>query len=411
MSKPWVAVERLVRRDWLERADTRAVFAALATGGAVVRAVGGCVRDSLLDRPVEDVDIATPESPDLATERLGRAGIKVVPTGLKHGTVTAVIDRRGFEITSLRRDVATDGRHATVAYTGDWQADAERRDLTLNALYCGADGEVFDPVGGLADLRAGRVRFVGDPDRRIAEDRLRMLRFFRFHARFGRGEPDGAGIEACRRAAPDLLKLSGERLRVETLKLLASPDPVPTLRAMRQAEVLEVLLPEADTFLGIDKLVAWERARGRCDPLLRLAALVRHRETRPLAARLKLSNAEASRLRHLTISPVGYSATAAPEAVRAGVYAVGKALYLDLVTLEEAIDPAFAAIRRVAEAFEPKPMPVGGADAKALGLSAGPTLGQALAELEAWWIGQDFQPDRAALLTKLAAIVRREAAS
>ena len=211
---------------------TRAVTEALSAEGATVRFVGGCVRDAVLGRDAKDVDIATPDPPETVIALLEAAGLKAVPTGIAHGTVTAVADGTPFEVTTLRHDVETDGRHAKVAFTDDWVADAARRDFTLNALYCDADGALYDPVGGIEDARRGRVRFVGDARARIEEDALRLLRFFRFHAHYGRGEADATALAACRELAPLLANLSGERLRDETLKLLAAPESAPVVALM-----------------------------------------------------------------------------------------------------------------------------------------------------------------------------------
>src|SRR5713226_4802519 len=210
-------VERIVPQSWMIEAPTRAVLAALGAGGAVVRFVGGCVRDALLGRAIGDIDIATPDLPETVLTLLEAASIKAVPTGIAHGTITAVVPPRHFEITSLRRDVETFGRHARVAFTDDWAADAARRDFTMNALFLDAEGQVFDPVGGLEDLRAGRVRFVGDAEARIREDVLRLLRFYRFHAHYGRGEADEAARAACRALAHLLPGLSGDRIAAELL--------------------------------------------------------------------------------------------------------------------------------------------------------------------------------------------------
>jgi len=194
--------DRLAPQPWMTAPETRAVVAALTADGTEVRFVGGCVRDALLGRPVKDVDIATPDRPQRVMELLARAGIRAIPTGIEHGTVTAVVGRTPFEITTLRRDVETYGRRAKVAFTDDWTADAARRDFTINALSCTPDGRLYDPFGGLADLRAGRVRFVGDPEARIREDVLRLLRFFRFYAHYGAAPPDPAALAACRALAP-----------------------------------------------------------------------------------------------------------------------------------------------------------------------------------------------------------------
>lgn len=232
-----------VSGDWLARPETQAVFAALSGHRAL--AVGGCLRDALLGRQVGDVDIATDARPDEVAAAAVAAGLRVVPTGLEHGTVTVVSGGIGHEVTTFRRDVATDGRRAVVAFTDRIEEDAARRDFTMNALYCTPDGDLIDPLGGLADLRAERVRFVGDPAARVAEDHLRILRFFRFNAWFGRGL-DAEGLAACAAGAAGLDRLSRERVGAEMRKLLAAPDPAPAVAAMAAAGVLDRVLPGAD---------------------------------------------------------------------------------------------------------------------------------------------------------------------
>ena len=235
---------KLEPQGWMTAPDSRAVLEALQAEGAEVRFVGGCVRDALAGRPVKDIDLATADPPEKVISLLEQAGLKAVPTGIAHGTVTAVSDHHPYEVTTLRRDVETHGRHATVAFTDDWAADAARRDFTFNALSCRADGTLFDPYEGEADLRAGRVRFVGDARERIEEDYLRLLRFFRFHAHYGRGEPDRAGLAAAAALAPKLVRLSGERIRTEIFTLLKAPDPVPVLEVMARHRIFAAVLPD-----------------------------------------------------------------------------------------------------------------------------------------------------------------------
>ncbi|WP_367183013.1 CCA tRNA nucleotidyltransferase, partial [Ferrovibrio sp.] len=249
---------------------TRRVMAALGAGGATVRFVGGCVRDAILGLRPDDIDLATPETPDVVIKRLQKAKLKAVPTGMAHGTVTAVAPPGTFQVTTLRRDIATDGRHAEVLFGTDWAEDAQRRDFTINALYADVDGRLHDFTGGRADLAAGIVRFIGDPGRRVAEDYLRVLRFFRFHARFAKGEPDSASLAACAAAKDRLGRLSGERVRDELLKILALPNAAAALRLMEQSGVLQALLPEArfdaarfDTMTDLQQAVA---AAGGVEP-------------------------------------------------------------------------------------------------------------------------------------------------
>ncbi|HJU14983.1 MAG TPA: CCA tRNA nucleotidyltransferase, partial [Stellaceae bacterium] len=280
---------RIAPQPWMTEPATRAVLDALAAGGVEARFVGGAVRDALLCHPIVDIDLATPAAPEQVIALLRERGLKVVPTGLAHGTVTAVVPPRHFEITSLRRDVETDGRHARVAFGADWAADAARRDFTINAIFLARDGTLYDPVGGLADLAAGRVRFVGDPAARIAEDVLRLLRYYRFEARFGKDGGDAAARAACRAAAPLLPTLSAERIAQEVLRLLAAANPVPALRMMREDGVLVAVLPEARRLDRLEHLVALAPDG---DALLRLAALVAvdAAGAAALAERLRLSN-------------------------------------------------------------------------------------------------------------------------
>jgi poly(A) polymerase len=261
---------------WLRAPHAAAVLDALQAAGGEGRFVGGCVRNALLGSPVDDLDMATALTPPEVIAALGRAGIRVVPTGVEHGTVTAVLDHRPIEVTTLRRDVETDGRRALVAFTTDWAEDAARRDFRLNALYADRTGQVFDPVGGgVEDARAGRIVFVGDPEVRIREDYLRILRFFRFRAWYGHGLPDAAALEACGRLAEGLRTLSAERVGKELLKLLAAPDPREAVELMVRSGVLQRLLPPALNLARLWGLVRLEGSLGaRPDPLLRLAALL-----------------------------------------------------------------------------------------------------------------------------------------
>ncbi|HWA45288.1 MAG TPA: CCA tRNA nucleotidyltransferase, partial [Hypericibacter adhaerens] len=286
---------RLPLQPWMIDARTQAVIAALRADGAELRFVGGCVRDAVLGRAIKDIDLATPDPPETVIALLKRAGLKAVPTGIEHGTVTAVVEKQPFEVTTLRRDVETDGRHAKVEFTDDWRADAARRDLTFNAMSLSPDGTLHDYFGGFDDLQAGRVRFVGDAATRIEEDVLRLLRFFRFYAHYGKPPPDAVALEACRRMAPRLPDLSGERIQAETLKLLAASDPAPVVALTQNDGVLEHWLPEARSVARLAALVRIENGLGRePDPLLRLAALIEGGPeiARGLAWRLRLSNAD-----------------------------------------------------------------------------------------------------------------------
>ncbi|MBV9018677.1 MAG: CCA tRNA nucleotidyltransferase, partial [Alphaproteobacteria bacterium] len=284
---------KIAPQPWMTAPQTRAVIDALADARIEARFVGGCVRDALLGRSIADIDVATPARPEEIVAALEKARIKTVPTGIEHGTITAVVSEpappKHFEITTLRRDVETYGRRARVAFDADWSEDAARRDFTINAIYLDPDGTVHDPVGGLADLEAHLVRFVGEPAQRIAEDVLRVLRYYRFEARFGTGKGDAAARAACRAAVPLLAKLSAERIAGELLRLLAVADPLPTLRMMADDGVLAAIVPEA---MRLDRLQRLSAFDPKPDPLRRLAALITADAAgaAALAERLRLSN-------------------------------------------------------------------------------------------------------------------------
>ena len=401
-----------VSMPWMDKAPARALVAALGAGGARVRFVGGCVRDALIGREPVDIDLATTEPPETVLGRLKAAGIKAVPTGLAHGTVTAVIDHEPYEVTTLRRDVATDGRHAVVAYTDDWQADAERRDFTINAIYADPDGALFDPVGGVADLAAQRVRFVGDPGRRIAEDYLRVLRYFRFHARFGGGMPDEAALAACAAARNSLGRLSAERVAAELLKLLGLEDPMPGLGPMRATGVLAALVPEVVAPDRLVRLVAIEEDLGLADAVRRLGSLLPDATAaNGVGQRLKLSNADKARL----VAMHALAPTILPDmtvrAMRRWLHAVGSRGFADLVLLHWAAgtghgdDAAWRTALSIGRSWTPQRLPVKGEDLVAAGMAAGPDVGVKLAEVERWWVDQDFRPDRAACLAEIKRLV------
>jgi len=404
---------KIAPQPWMEAAETGAVMAALATGGAIARFVGGCVRYAVLGRPVRDIDIATPEPPETVIGRLEAAGIRAVPTGIEHGTVTAVIGARHFEITTLRRDVETFGRRARVAFTDDWTADALRRDFTINAIFCDPDGALYDPTGGLADLRAGRVRFVGDPVARIEEDLLRLLRFFRFLAHYGRGDPDPTALAACRRLAPRLPGLSAERVRGELLRLLAAPEPSPVLTLMIESGVMRHALPE---IVAVDALAELSAVEGATpDPLRRLALLLRRGgdDAEAVGRRLKMSRREIERLAAMVAPKLAIGAGLDPRGQRRALYRLGRDRFVDLVYLAwaealaaapdraAALARAFGAMLATAREWQSPELPVKGADALALGLPPGPEVGRLLARVEAWWMAGDFRAGRDRALAEL----------
>jgi poly(A) polymerase len=395
---------RIAPPPWLDRPMVRAVYDAIGDG----RFVGGAVRDTLLDRRIGDLDLATPLPPDAVMARLETAGIRFVPTGLAHGTVTALAGHEPIEITTLRRDVETDGRHAVVAYTDDWAEDAARRDFTMNALYLDAAGNLWDPVGGIEDCLAGRVRFVGAARLRIEEDVLRLLRFYRFLAHYGNSPADAAARNACREMAPRLHGLAGERIRTELKKLLIAPDPAPVIALMIEDGVLRQILPDpADP----ERLAALVRIEPAPDPIRRLAALLPPGDTRPVAERLRLSVKEREQLLDLTGRLGPPDLTADDRAQRRDLYRLGTARYRDLLLLTAAADGQTSrvpALLDLADVWGDPSLPVGGADALALGVPAGKRVGALLQTVEAWWIAGDFHAGRDACLAELEALAAAE---
>ena len=411
------------RAEWLGNKDLQRLLQVLSEDGEAARIAGGAVRNALLGLAVSDIDIATTTLPDETERRARAAGFRTVPTGKEHGTITVVAGPAAYEVTTLRADVETDGRHARVVFGRDWKADAERRDFTINALYATAEGEVIDLVGGLADLESRTLRFIGDPEARIREDFLRILRFFRFFAWYGNGRPDADGLRACARLKAGLSRLSAERVWAELKKLLCAPDPSRALLWMRQTGVLTAVLPESEKW-GIDAvhaLVAAEADLGwKPDPLLRLQAIVPPDAARmaALAERLKMSKAESARLAAWAMTdPVG---PATSEAALARIAYAG-----DRQALEDRLRLGLASARARAvgnaaalaeaggclrllhflESWEKPAFPLKGGDLAALGMAAGPEMGAALAKLEAGWAEGGFRESRDALLARAAEMV------
>ncbi len=386
------------------------LFEALPAGS--LRFVGGCVRNAIWGEAVSDIDLACQLKPVDVVRALDEAQIRHVPTGIEHGTVTAVIDKKPFEITSLRRDVETDGRRATIAYTTDWAEDAQRRDLTINALYADLHGQVFDPIGlGLDDLESRKFRFVGEAAQRVQEDYLRILRFFRFLAQYGGQEKvDAASLKACREHQSGLRKLSAERVWMEVKKLLSARNPVRTCHIMLTNGILETVLPEASNVDGLEALVRLESREGiKPDPLLRLMAMSA-RETLQMALlskRLKMSKAETARLRGWSDDGAQLS-TDMPERDRlAAIYKSGKTVIFDRARLRaageaDAIQSSrWMVLADLALGWQPPTFPVTGQDLIKAGVPKGPRIGKALKALEALWIKSGFSTEKPQLLAAL----------
>jgi tRNA nucleotidyltransferase/poly(A) polymerase len=398
-------------RDWplLRDPALRAVLSALDGEARATRIVGGAVRDALLGRSVADADLATILTPDQVTARAEAAGLKTVPTGVSHGTVTVISEGRPFEVTTLRRDIETDGRRAVVHFTTDWEADAARRDFTMNALYCDAGGDILDPIGGLADLRAGRVRFIGSAEDRIREDYLRILRFFRFFAWYGSGRPDADGLKACAKLKRGIATLSAERVWAELKRLLAAPDPTRALLWMRTTEVLQKALPESWGIDAAHRLVAAEKGEGWApDALLRLEAILPPHRARidALAERLRLSKAEAARLHAWADAPEPDPAMGEGDLGKL-LYRAGQGGVLDRLRhsfareTEAGHRQASDSLRRLircAEAWERPAFPLAGKDLVAAGTPPGPEVGKRLKALEEQWVESGFALSRDALL-------------
>ena len=406
------ALQPLANAAWLSDADLQMVLDALKAGGGEARIAGGAVRDGLLGLPVSDIDIATTEPPDRVIELAAAAGLTTHPTGIKHGTVTVVSNHHAFEVTTLRVDVETDGRHAEVAFTDRWEIDAGRRDFTINALFCDRGGRVYDYVGGQNDLEERCVRFVGAPARRIAEDHLRILRFFRFHARYGRGEPDSDGLRACTDAKADLANLSRERIRQEFLKLLCAPGAVETIGIMERTGVLDVIMPGSSNLMRFGNHAAIEAELGmEADPIRRLAALSEQAGDAELRAAFVLSNDELKRLEALaSLPPVGPAFRDAER--RTLLYWHGAEAVIDKALLtwsggkDAPGDPDWKRLVEVAQSWDAPVFPVRGQDLLDAGIDEGQELGRCLQALEDWWVAGGFSADKAALMSRLAVVKR-----
>ncbi len=405
---------QLEPQAWMQAPETQIVVAALTAEGGEIRFVGGCVRDSVLKRPVKDVDIATRDRPERVMELLTQAGLLALPTGLKHGTVTAVVGKTRFEITTLREDVESFGRQARVSFTDDWLVDAARRDFTMNAMSADLEGRVYDPFNGLSDLGARQISFVGEPKERIQEDVLRLLRYFRFLAHYESNAIDVAALAACRKFAPDLVHLSGERVAGEILRLLMAPDPATILTLMHGNDILESILPEALEF-GQLRILSWLETRAivrptlGADPIRRLGALLRTDYEGAIAVgkRLKLSALQTERLAAIAAPRAEMASTLPDAALRRLLRQIGASEARDILLKAWARERSLS-LKNIAredtqrwigrldliDAWEPVTLPVRGRDCLEMGVPPGPDVGRMLAQVDQWWEERDYQPGR-----------------
>ena len=385
---------------WLDDRHLRTILRVLRNAGGEGRVAGGAVRNALLGEPIADVDIATTLKPEQVMAAAQAAGLGVHPTGLAHGTITLTAEGKPFEVTTLRRDMETDGRRAIVQYTDDWAADAWRRDFTVNAMFCDGEGIVHDFTDGYKDILRRRIRFAGHPQARIREDYLRILRFFRFHAQYGKGAPDAAALAACTRLRKGIDGLSAERIRQELMKLLAAPRAHDTLVIMAKAKILPLVLPGANDLAAFKRMATIDaRENFAPDSTLRLAALLAD----PLAAKagLRLTNAEVKRFANL--QKAGPPSPALRERERRAVlYGLGVGGWRDAVRLAWARSrgAGWRALHDFAGDHPPRTFPLTGQDLLTAGFAPGPKIGETLSRLEDWWIASDFMPSKEELLQR-----------
>jgi poly(A) polymerase len=390
---------------WLNDGALRRVFAALERAGGEARVAGGAVRNALMGEAVNDIDIATTLTPEQVMKAGEKARLGVHPTGVDHGTITLTVAGKPFEVTTLRVDVETFGRKARVAFTDDWQADALRRDFTMNALYCSRDGKIYDPTKGYADILRKRVKFVGSPSARIKEDALRILRFFRFHARYGAGAPDREGLAACVRHKAKLKGLSSERVRQELFKLLEAKRAADTIKLMAARNVLKVLFAPAADLTPLARMAKIDQVLGlKADAVLRLVLVAK--DAPALRERLRLTNAETRRLEAIAHHEEPTPRLRERER-RVVLYHLGQDAWRDTVRLGWAKSKASATSKTwkdflsLADQWPIPRFPLTGKDLLSRGLKPGPALGRELNRLEDWWIASDFAADKESLLRKL----------
>ena len=393
---------------WLRCEATQRVLSLLEHGGFEARVVGGAVRNALLGKPVKDVDIATTAQPEAVLALAEQHGLRAIASGLAHGTVTVVSDQTAYEITTLRKDVSTDGRHAVVAFTDDWASDAQRRDFTINAMYCDRRGTLFDPMNGYPDIVDRQVRFVGDARQRIEEDYLRSLRFFRFFAEYGQGSPDRAALDEIVKCRDGLRQLSGERIRQELLKILVAPRAVEIVQVMHELGLLPYILPV------VPRPNHFARLCGSCpdsNAILRLAALsiCTEEDCRRVSQRLKLSNSEAAVLSHIAIIQAAIEVSPSLAIGRRWLYKDAAELYrarvcfLQTSSYRQLANPIWTALVELPDNWQVPTFPLSGRIAIELGAEPGPNLGKLLSTIKAEWVNSDFEitdDELLAMLTK-----------
>ncbi len=412
MDKAAAVPPSLAEAGWLKREETQTVLAAIECE-APARIVGGSVRNALIGVPVKDIDIATPARPETVMKLAEAVGLKVVPTGLEHGTVTVIVNHTPFEVTTLRRDVETDGRRAIVAFTDDWREDANRRDFTINALYCDAGGTVHDPLGGYADLVERKVRFIGDAHDRIREDYLRILRFFRFTAEYTSGDVDKKGLQAAIELQHGLDSLSAERVRAEMMRLIVAPKAAACLAVMARSGVLARVLGVQGDVAAFKRLLGIETAlSSRPDPVVRLGvlAVAKLGGAMQLRDKLRLSSNEFERLARTVMPDPAYDPTTPERVAKATLYRHGAQAFIDglLYAWSRSGDPSDSIGRRerlrLVDRWTAPEMPVRGSDVLELGIASGPLVGKIISEFEDWWIGAEFPADPARLAEELQRI-------
>lgn len=369
-----------------------------------VRFVGGCVRDALLGIKAKDIDLAGTYLPEEATKLLENNGIRVIPTGIEHGTITAIINKKPFEITTLRSDIECYGRHAKVQFTDDWQEDAARRDFTMNAMSCDADGKIYDYFNGQSDLKAGIVRFVGNAEERCKEDVLRILRFFRFNAHYSGKQVDKDGLAACKKFAEQINELSGERIQAEMLKLLSAPNPLQIMQAMQDAGISEVSFNTAVNLNNLGNLVAAEKdVKTQINPLLRLALIIKNGKWQDVATRWKLSNKDKNYLKIITSNYSKLSKSSSTAEQRKLIRSLDKGLFKDIALINWANSPQdgefyLKAINNAANWQVPS-FPVKGKDLLDIGIEPGPNMGATLKKAENWWESGEYKADKQEIIS------------